>query len=182
MPWHRGNVNGNIGGMARALTHRSTRVSTVGSAHRPRLKEVAALAGVSLMTVTRALHAPHKVADETRLRIEKIVQKLGYMPDLTARGLTLNRTGLIGAVVPLLTNNLIAEIVQGLSDRLAKDGYQLLIGASGFSAKGEEAIVRAFLSRRVDALYLTGKTHTPGTVAMIERARLPCVEGGNLTR
>src|SRR3954453_12128134 len=118
---------------------------------RPRLKEVAKLAGVSTMTVTRALHTPHKVADATRKRVEQIVRSVGYTPDLTARGLTLQRTGLIGAVVPLLTNNLIAEIVQGLSDAVAKNHYQLLIGATGFSAAGEEAAVRAFLSRRVDA-------------------------------
>ena len=149
---------------------------------RPRLKEVAKLAGVSTMTVTRALHAPHKVADSTRVRVEKIAGKLGYTPDLTARGLTLQRTGLVGAVVPLLTNSLIAEIVQGLSDAVARNAYQLLVGATGFSARGEEAMVRAFLSRRVDAIYLSGITHTAATVRMIEQAKIPCVEGGNLTR
>ena len=123
---------------------------------RPRLKEVASLAGVSTMTVTRALHAPHKVADATRLRVERIVRDLGYTPDLTARGLSLQRTALVGAVVPLLTNSLIAEIVQGLSDTLENKQYQLLVGATGFSASAEEAKVRAFLSRRVDAIYLTG--------------------------
>lgn len=149
---------------------------------RPRLKEVAKLAGVSTMTVTRALHTPDKVADATRLRVEQIVRKVGYTPDLTARGLTLQRTGLVGAVVPLLTNSLIAEIVQGLSDAVAHNAYQLLVGATGFSAKSEEAMVRAFLSRRVDAIYLTGITHTAATVRMIEQARIPCVEGGNLAR
>ncbi|MEO8135815.1 MAG: LacI family DNA-binding transcriptional regulator [Betaproteobacteria bacterium] len=149
---------------------------------RPRLKEVAKLAGVSTMTVTRALHAPHKVAEETRLRVEQVVRNVGYTPDLTARGLTLQRTGLVGAVVPLLTNNLIAEIVQGLSDAVARNKYQLLVGATGFSAAGEEAMVRAFLSRRVDAIYLTGITHTAATARMVREARIPCVEGGNLAR
>lgn len=148
---------------------------------RPRLKEVAKLAGVSTMTVTRALNTPDKVADATRARVEAAVRRVGYTPDLTARGLTLQRTGLIGAVVPLLTNSLIAEIVQGLGDAVAVDGYQLLIGATGFSAVGEEAMVRAFLSRRVDAIYLTGVTHSAATVAMLRKARIPCVEGGNLS-
>ena len=107
---------------------------------------------------------------------------LGYTPDLTARGLTLQRTGLVGAVVPLLTNSLIAEIVQGLSDTVARNGFQLLVGATGFSAAGEEAMVRAFLSRRVDAIYLTGITHTAATIAMLRQSRIPCVEGGNLAR
>jgi LacI family gluconate utilization system Gnt-I transcriptional repressor len=134
------------------------------------------------MTVTRALNTPHKVADDTRTRVEAAARKLGYTPDLTARGLTLQRTGLVGAVVPLLTNSLIAEIVQGLSDAVARKGFQLLIGATGFSTAGEEAAVRAFLARRVDAMYLTGIMHTPATVAMLRQAQIPCVEGGNLAR
>ena len=149
---------------------------------RPRLKEVAKLAGVSAMTVTRALNAPHKVAEATRARVEAIARNLGYTPDLTARGLTLQRTGLVGAVVPLLTNSLIAEIVQGLSDAVARNGLQLLVGATGFSASGEEAMVRAFLSRRVDAIYLTGISHTAATISMLQQSRIPCVEGGNLAR
>ncbi|MEP6943562.1 MAG: LacI family DNA-binding transcriptional regulator [Betaproteobacteria bacterium] len=149
---------------------------------RPRLKEVATLAAVSTMTVTRALNAPHKVAKATRVRVEAIARDLGYTPDLTARGLTLQRTGLVGAVVPLLTNSLIAEIVQGLSDTVARNGFQLLVGATGFSTSGEEAMVRAFLSRRVDAIYLTGISHTSATIAMLRQSRIPCVEGGNLAR
>jgi LacI family gluconate utilization system Gnt-I transcriptional repressor len=88
----------------------------------------------------------------------------------------------VGAVVPLLTNSLIAEIVQGLSDTVARNGFQLLIGATGFSAAGEEAMVRAFLSRRVDAIYLTGISHTSATIAMLRQSHIPCVEGGNLAR
>ena len=149
---------------------------------RPRLAEVAKLAGVSRMTVTRALNAPHKVAAATRERVERVVRSVGYTPDLTARGLSLQRTGLIGAVVPLLTNSLIAEIVQGLSDAVAKHGFQLLVGATGFSVRAEEAMVRAFLSRRVDAMYVTGIMHTQATQRMLRDARIPCVEGGNIAR
>ena len=57
-----------------------------------------------------------------------------------------------------------------------------LIGASGFDAKAEEALVREFLSRRVDAIYLTGTRRTRTSVRMLRHARLPIVEGGNLHR
>jgi LacI family gluconate utilization system Gnt-I transcriptional repressor len=134
------------------------------------------------MTVTRALNAPHKVAAATRERVERVVRSVGYTTDLTARGLSLQRTGLIGAVVPLLTNSLIAEIVQGLSDAVAEHGFQLLVGATGFSVRAEEAMVRAFLSRRVDAMYVTGIMHTKATQRMLRDARIPCVEGGNIAR
>jgi LacI family gluconate utilization system Gnt-I transcriptional repressor len=113
--------------------------------------------------------------------VTAILTETGYTPDLVARGLASNKSGLIAAVIPLLTNSLIAEIMQGLTDVLAPRGYHLLLGASGFSAIEEEALVRAFLSRRIDAIYLTGVSHTAETVRMLKRAGIPVVEGGNLT-
>ena len=151
------------------------------SAPRPRLQDVAAAAGVSAMTVVRVLREPQKVAPRTRTRVERVLAETGYTPDLVARGLASRRSALIGAIIPLLTNSLIAEIMQGLSDAVTPAGYHLVIGASGFSAQEEEALVRAFLSRRVDALYLTGVIHTPGTTRMLRGAGIPVVEGGNLT-
>ena len=149
---------------------------------RPRLLDVARAAGVSTMTVVRVLREPQKVAAATRARVEHVLAATRYTPDLIARGLASNRSGLVAAVIPVLTNSLIAEIMQGLTDALAPAGLHLLIGASGFSAREEEDLVRAFLSRRIDALYLTGVIHTAETVRMLERAGIPVVEGGNLTR
>jgi LacI family transcriptional regulator, gluconate utilization system Gnt-I transcriptional repressor len=144
------------------------------------LRDVAQRADVSAMTVTRTLREPDKVSKATRARVEAAVRALRYTPDLNARGLASRKSGLVAAIVPLLTNSLIAEIVQGLSDALAEHDYQLLIGASGFDAKAEEALIREFLSRRVDAIYLTGTKRTPASIRMLRSARLPIVEGGNL--
>lgn len=146
----------------------------------PRLADVAQAAGVSVMTVVRVLRDPAKVAARTRARVQQILAETGYTPNLIARGLASNRSGLVAAVIPVLTNSLIAEIMQGLTDALAPAGVHLLIGASGFSAAEEEGLVRAFLSRRVDGMYLTGMIHTAETVRMLARARIPVVEGGNL--
>ncbi|HTS23634.1 MAG TPA: LacI family DNA-binding transcriptional regulator [Casimicrobiaceae bacterium] len=143
---------------------------------------MAQAAGVSTMTVVRALRQPDKVAETTLARVRRVIDETGYTPDLMARGLASNRSGLVAAVVPLLTNSLIAEIVQGLTDALAPSGVHLLLGVSGFSAVEEEVLVRAFLSRRIDGIYLTGIVHSEETVRMLERAAIPVVEGGNLTR
>ena len=133
------------------------------------------------MTVVRVLREPHKVAAATRARVEHVLAETGYTPDLVARGLVSRRSALIGAIIPVLTNSLIAEIMQGLSDAVVPAGYHLVLGASGFSAAEEEALVRAFLSRRVDARYLQGVSHTAATAHMLARAGIPVVEGGNLT-
>ena len=148
---------------------------------RPRLADVASAAGVSAMTVVRVLRAPEKVAASTRARVEEVIRVTGYTPDLIARGLASNRSGLIAAVIPVLTNSLIAEIMQGLTDALAAQGLHLLLGASGFSAAEEEVLVRAFLSQRVDGIYLSGVGHGVETVRMLQRSGIPVVEGGNLT-
>ena len=133
------------------------------------------------MTVARVIRDPAKVSARTRDRVQRVLTETGYTPDLVARGLASNRSGLIAAVIPVLTNSLIAEIMQGLTDALLPAGYHLLLGASGFSAAEEEVLVRAFLSRRIDGIYLTGVIHTGETARMLKRAGIPVVEGGNLT-
>lgn len=150
------------------------------SAKRPRLRDVAGHAGVSTMTVVRVMRSPDKVAPSTRARVEAVIEKTGYTPDLLARGLALKRTGVVAAIVPLLTNSLVAEVVHGLTDQFEAAGIHLMLGPSGFSPQREESLVRAFLSRRVDAMFLTGTTHTEQTRAMLTAARIPVVEGSNL--
>lgn len=147
---------------------------------RSRLQDVADRARVSTMTVARVLREPHKVAPDTRKRVAAALDATGYTPDLVARALVSRRTGVVGAIVPTLSNSLIADVIQGMSDALALENRQLMVGASGFSAAREETLVRSFLSRRVDALYLTGTSHTPATAALLRAAGIPIVEGGNI--
>jgi LacI family transcriptional regulator, gluconate utilization system Gnt-I transcriptional repressor len=147
---------------------------------RSRLADVARRARVSTMTVARVLREPHKVAPDTRARVSAALDATGYTPDLVARALVSRRSGVVGAIVPTLSNSLIADVIQGMSDALARENRQLMVGASGFSAAGEEALVRSFLSRRVDGLYLTGTSHTAGTRALLANAGIPVIEGGNV--
>lgn len=147
---------------------------------RPRLSDVARAAGVSTMTVTRVLRDPAKVAAGTRGRVERVLRETGYIPDLMARGLASRRSGLVAVIVPILTNSLIAEIVQGLSDSLATGGYHVVLGVSGFDIHEEERTIRAFLSRRVDAVYLSGVVHTEESRRMLLASGIPVVEGANL--
>lgn len=150
------------------------------SSNRFRLRDVALRARVSTMTVARVLREPHKVAPETRKRVAQALDATGYTPDLVARALVSRRTGVVGAIVPTLSNSLIADVIQGMSDALATENRQLMVGAAGFSAAREEELVRSFLSRRVDALYLTGTSHTPATISLLRASGIPVVQGGNI--
>ena len=147
---------------------------------RPRLSDVARAARVSTMTVARVLRDPSKVAPATLSRVQRVLRETGYTPDLMARGLASKRSGLVAVIVPVLTNSLIAEIVQGLTNALAEGGLHVVLGVSDFRLNEEEAMIRAFLSRRVDAIYLSGVVHSPGSRRMLVESGIPVVEGANL--
>lgn len=147
---------------------------------RSRLQDVARHAGVSTMTVARVLREPHKVAPETRARVDAALAETRYAPDFVARALKSQRSGMVGAVVPVLANSFIADTMQGLSEELARHHLQLVLGASGFSAQAEEGVVRGLLSRRVDALYFTGNSQTQATIELVHAAGIPVVQGANL--
>jgi LacI family gluconate utilization system Gnt-I transcriptional repressor len=83
-----------------------------------RMEDVARRAGVSQMTVSRALRTPEKVASATRARIAAAVAELDYVPDLVAGGLAARRSGLVAVIVSTLENSIFAATVQGLSAAL----------------------------------------------------------------
>jgi LacI family gluconate utilization system Gnt-I transcriptional repressor len=160
---------------------RSRRPSARPTTGAPRLEDVARVAGVSAMTVSRAFTHPEKVAQNTYRHVVNTATALGYIPDLNARSLSTTRTGMIAVVIPSITNSVLADLVSGMSDVLQPDGFHLLIGGTGFSLEKEEAIVRAFLARRPDGIYVTGTAHTDGTRHLLSQAGVPVVEGCNLT-
>jgi LacI family transcriptional regulator, gluconate utilization system Gnt-I transcriptional repressor len=147
-----------------------------------KIDDVARLAKVGAGTVSRVLNGSKNVSEETRQRVQACIQELGYLPNLVARGLAANRTGMVSAVIPAIGYTQHAEVIQGLSDILQENGIRLMIGHCGYSLEREEQIVTDFLERRPDAFYLTGSWHTPETRRLLGNSGIPVVECTNLTR
>lgn len=146
------------------------------SRSRTGVREVAALAGVSPITVSRALADPARVSPQTRQRVAAAVEATGYIPNRVAGSLSSNRTRTVAAIVPTLRNSIPADFIDGMTEVLRARGYHLLLGSSGFSVAEEEALVLEFLARRVDGIYLTGATHTSRTRDTLQRLATPTVE------
>jgi LacI family gluconate utilization system Gnt-I transcriptional repressor len=151
-----------------------------GVAAGSRMEEVAALAGVSMITVSRVINTPDKVAVATRAAVLAAIKRTGYVPNLTAGSLASNKSRVIGAIVPTIDNSIFAETVRALSETLAAGGYQLLLGQSNYDVLAEEQLVAAFLGRRVDGLVLTGGAHSPLTTKRLKQGRVPVVETWDL--
>ena len=143
---------------------------------RRRMEDVARRAGVSQMTVSRALRTPDKVAPGTRARIAAAVAELDYVPDMVAGGLAAKRSRLVAVIVSTLENSIFAATVEGLSSVLREDGYAVLLGASGYSRETEEELIRAALGRRPDGLVLTGDLHTPAARRLLQASGIPVIE------
>src|SRR5262245_772824 len=96
-----------------------------------RMRDVARKAGVSVMTVSRALNDPDKVSKEMRLKVRAVVDEIGYVPNRLARSLSSNCSNLIGLIVPSIRTSLFAETIKSISDVDSAYGYRLKLSNSG---------------------------------------------------
>lgn len=145
------------------------------------LNDVARLAGVSAITVSRALKTPSVVAPETLARIQDAVSRTGYVPNLIAGGLASNRSGLVAALVPTIAGSVFLDTVQALTDTFDEAGCQLMLGQSGYTGFREDALINAIVGRRPDGIVLTGIMHSPEGRRRLLASGIPVVETWDLT-
>lgn len=147
-----------------------------------RMRDVAEAAGVSLMTVSRALRHPERLSEETRRSVLDAIHVSGYVPNRIAANLASARSSVVGQIVPSIQNSLYADTLKGTADVLRTAGMQLMLADSGYSQQQEEALIGAFIAQRVSGLILHNTEHTPRAVELIRRAGLPVIETGDLSR
>lgn len=141
-----------------------------------RMADVASAAGVSLVTVSRAINEPTKLSPRKLAAVRAAIEQLGYVPNLTAGSLASKRSRIIAAIVPTISNLVFSETVEALTRTLSNGGYQLLLGQSGYRDADEASLVDTFLGRRVDGLVLTGTSQSPQLRARLKQAGVPVVQ------
>ncbi len=146
----------------------------------PTMSDVARLAGVSTMTVSRALRQGTSTSDATRKKILDASEKLGYVPDGTAAGLSSGKTGFVAATIPSINNANFADTVRGLTEGLAASRLQLLLGYTDYDSSEEERLVEQFLRRRPEAIVVTGGSHTDRCRRLLTNVDVPVIETWDL--
>lgn len=167
--------------MAQDMAGKGRRGGKPGAGRAVTMAAVGRIAGVSQVTVSRALSDPSKVSPETLHRIREAIEITGFVPNALAGALASARSHLISALVPSITNIVYASMIQSFTGQMRAQGYQILMSETGFELAEEEALVAAHLSRRPDALLLTGIHHSPQTRKMLLAARIPVVEVWDIT-
>jgi LacI family transcriptional regulator, gluconate utilization system Gnt-I transcriptional repressor len=146
------------------------------------MQSIAELAGVSAMTVSRALKSDATVSPATRDRVLEIVRQTGYVRDATARVFATGRSGFVAVLVPSINNSNFADTTHGMTSAFEKAGLQILLGDTGYSIEREEHLIGALLQRRPEAIVLTGGAHTSGARKMLASADIPIVETWDLPK
>jgi LacI family transcriptional regulator len=115
-------------------------------------KDVAALAGVSGMTVSRVINGARNVAPETRERVQAAMQELGYVPNAFARGLASQRSHAIGVVVPDMANPFFTLIIRGAESVARRSGYRVIVCNTEGDLALERDAFEEMLAHHVDGL------------------------------
>ncbi|MGU7774268.1 LacI family DNA-binding transcriptional regulator [Burkholderia sp. MR1-5-21] len=155
--------------------------AAAGTGESVTLIDVARVAGVAPMTVSRVLNRPELVRSDTQKKVLDAVRATGYVPNMLAGGLASNRSRLVAILLPTIANSIFADTVQAIMDGLASSGYQTLLGLTAYSTAREEALVEAILGRRPDGIVLAGTSHSKATVERLSKAKIPVVEIWDLT-
>ena len=141
----------------------------------PTLEDVAKAARVSTATISRCINEPDKVAFETRERVEKVVEQLGYMPNLNGRALASNRSNIVGAVIPTMANAMFASGLQEFQEALSESSYNLLVASSGYSPDTELKQIKSLVAQGADGLLLIGSTRPAETTRFLTKRNVPYV-------
>jgi LacI family gluconate utilization system Gnt-I transcriptional repressor len=128
------------------------------------------------MTVSRVLNTPDRVSPDTTAKVRDAIEKLGYVPNLVAGGLSSRRSRMAVAIVPTIAHPMFAGLVQAFTDGMREAGYQVMLSLSGYDQDGDENLLRALLGRRPDAMLITGASYSPASGHLLKEANIPIVE------
>jgi LacI family gluconate utilization system Gnt-I transcriptional repressor len=142
---------------------------------RATLEQVAGMAGVSIMTASRALSQPQMVSELTRVKVEQAVAELGYVPNRAARALASSQSHVIVVLVPSFSNAVFTAVLEGIHDAVAPGQYQLLIGNTYYSQAEEEKLLRTYLQSSPDGILFSSQAHSPAVAKMLEASQVPSV-------
>lgn len=154
-------------------------------ARRPTQNDVARIAGVSRGTVSYVVNevADGKVAisQETRIRVLKAIEELGYVPDAGARALRSGATHTIGLIIPDLRNPHFWQNADGVEQAARAAGYRVLLSSMALNERYGEDVFQDLSGRRIDALILSGSLvdQSAEAQAILNQSlkrRLPMVE------
>ncbi|TDC21286.1 LacI family transcriptional regulator [Streptomyces sp. 8K308] len=139
------------------------------------IKDVAALAGVSVGTASRVLSGNSATSPAARERVRAAAKQLGYRPDARARALRSTRSHAVGLLVSDVRNPFFADIAHGAEQAALASSYVTLLANANEDTRQQDTYLEAFLTQRVDGIIVAPQGEGGGNLRAVERARTPLV-------
>lgn len=140
------------------------------------LQHVADRAGVSAMTVSRALRGLEGVSERRRAEIVKIARRMNYFPNNNARSLVVANSNLVGISFPTLFNDVFADMLEGMRMTFERAGLTTVIDTTSYDREVELALISRLMSWHPAAIVLTGNDHHRSVRKKLRKAGIPTLE------
>ncbi|MBK1896356.1 LacI family DNA-binding transcriptional regulator [Chryseobacterium paridis] len=124
---------------------------------RASIKDIARIAGVSVATVSYVINKKEgsRISESTKNRILEIAKEINYTPNKIARSLKMNKSKLIGLIVPDISNDFYSNIARCIENEAMKLGYTILIGSSDENPEKFKKLTELFSEQQVDGMIVT---------------------------
>lgn len=146
------------------------------------LKDVADKLGISVSTVSRAVHNKEYVKEETREMVLQALKEYNYIPNEIARSLKAQSSMTIGVVIPDICEVFFGEIIKGIDSVLASCGYTIIVADTNESKKNEKQYLEMLYQKRIDALVLATVDLSGKSVGQYLNSGIPVVFIDNIPK
>lgn len=140
------------------------------------IKDIAEAADVSVTTVSRVLNDKPDVSPNTRKKVLKKINELGYKPNSIARGLALQKTNTLGLIIPDISNPFFPDIARGVEDMANKNGYSIIFCNTDNEQKKEKEAIELMKEKQVDGILLSLSTINKKELKELRNVEYPVVQ------
>lgn len=141
-----------------------------------KIEDIALEAGVSIMTVSRAIRGVEGVSDRKRQEILRLAKRRGYVPNRNAQSLAVANSNLIGISVPTLIDQVYTDIFEGMRNILESAGYEAVFEISQYDPLREESWLKRMMQWQPVGLVVTGSDRTATSAQNIRQSGIPTIE------
>jgi len=139
------------------------------------IRDVARLAGVAPITVSRVINKTGYISDETRQKVQEAVAQLGYVPNTLSQSLRWKQTGMLALVLTDVTNPFWTTVARGVEDAASQAGYHVILCNTDESPEKQESYLEALLQKRVDGVLLVPARDDVGDIERVCNLHVPLV-------
>jgi LacI family transcriptional regulator len=141
----------------------------------PNIRDVARRAGVSTVTVSRVINNSDAVSDDTREKVQQVIEELGYVPNLLARGLRSKRTNTLALVITDITNPFWTTVARGVEDKAIEDGFSVILCNTDEDPEKQESYIEILVRKRVDGVVIAPVNRDVSALSAFSRHGIPYV-------